>query len=115
MRPFGWTLALLSGAVWGMAFWSWGLPMPIPMRVVATALLLVALPAASRAGALAAAGFALGMGASSGLLLAVSGQLFVEWWGLVPASALVAGVGLLAHGALRDLSRLDPSRPGPVR
>ena len=38
-RAAGWTLALLAGGVWGVAFFSWGLPLPIPGRVAATLIL----------------------------------------------------------------------------
>ena len=85
-----------------MAFFSWGLPLAIPMRVGVTVLLLLALAASSRAGLLAAAAFALGTGVSSALLLAAGGQLFIEWWGMVPASALMIGVGLLGVGLVHD-------------
>lgn len=105
----GLVLAGLSGAVWGVAFWSWGLPLPIPIRIVATVLLLTAMSAASPAGRLAAIAFAFGMSASSALLLASSGQLFVEWWGLVPAGSLVAGLLLLALAIGRaSPAALDP-------
>jgi hypothetical protein len=94
--------AFLAGNVWGMAFFSWGLPLAIPMRVGVTALLLLALAASSRAGLLAAATFALGTGVSSAVLLAAGGQLFMEWWGLVPGSALLIGVSLLGIGLVHD-------------
>lgn len=94
----GWTAAFLGGGVWGIVFFSWGLPLPIPMRVIATMLLVATLTAASRAGRLAGAAFALGMGASSALLLALSGLLFADWWFLVPAAALGAGIAL--HGVV---------------
>ena len=90
-----------------MAFFSWGLPLDMPMRIGVTALLLLALAASSRAGMLSAAAFALGTGTSSALLLAAGGQLFVEWWGLVPATALLVGVGLLGVGLLAGRSALD--------
>jgi hypothetical protein len=106
MRPLGFALALIAGAVWGVAFWSWGLPLPIPVRIATTVLLVAALAAASGAGMLAAGAYALGMGVSSGLLLALYGQLFVDWWGLVPASALAAGVTLIGW----SLARLSPER-----
>lgn len=98
----GWTLSLLAGGVWGMAFFSWGLPLPIPARIATTALLLAAIAGASRGGMIAAGAFAIGMGASSSLLLASSGMLLTEWWGLVAATALTTGVGLHAAVLLRS-------------
>ena len=100
--PAGWVVGFTSGGVWGMAFFSWGLPLPIPARVLVTVLLLLALSASSRPGMLAAGAFALGMGATSSLMLALSGSLLTEWWGLVPATSLVGGVGLHAVVLLRD-------------
>ena len=88
-------LGFAAGAVWGVAFFSWGLPLPIPARIIVTALLVLALSVASRPGLLAAGAFSLGMGASSASLLASGGLLF-EPWGLVPATALLVGVGLHA-------------------
>ena len=101
-RVVGWTLSLLAGGVWGMAFFSWALPLTIPVRIATTALLVVAIATASRGGMLAAGAFALGMGTSSSVLLASSGMLLSEWWVIVSATALAVGVGL--HGAvlLRD-------------
>ena len=98
----GWVTAFLAGSIWGMAFFSWGLPLDIPMRIGVTALLLVVLAASSRAGVLAASAFMLGTGVSSALLLAAGGQLFVEWWGVIPGAALLIGVSLLGAGLLRD-------------
>jgi hypothetical protein len=98
----GWTLSLLAGGVWGAAFFSWGLPLTIPMRVATTVLLLLAIATASRGGMLAAGAFAIGMGASSSLLLASSGMLLVEWWGLVSVTALTVGVGLHAAALSRE-------------
>ena len=89
---------MVAGAVWGMAFFSWGLPLTIPMRVATTVLLVAAMATTSRAGMLAAGAFALGMGASSSLLLASSGMLLSEWWGLVSAGAMTVGVGF--HGVV---------------
>ncbi|HYI65334.1 MAG TPA: hypothetical protein VEW95_00255 [Candidatus Limnocylindrales bacterium] len=97
----GWTFSLLAGGVWGMAFFSWGLPLTIPMRIATTVLLLAAIATASRGGMLAAGAFALGMGASSSILLASSGMLLSDWWGLVAAAALAAGVGLHVAALLR--------------
>jgi hypothetical protein len=65
-------------------------------------LLLVVLAASSRAGLLAASAFLLGTGVSSALLLAAGGQLFIDWWGIVPASALAMGASLFGIGLLRD-------------
>jgi hypothetical protein len=98
----GWVTAFLAGAVWGMAFFSWGLPLDIPMRAGVNILLLVVLAASSRAGLLAASAFLLGTGVSSALLLAAGGQLFIDWWGIVPATALTTGVSLFGVGLLRD-------------
>ena len=95
----GWLLGLGAGGVWGMAFFSWGLPLPLPARAATTVLLVAALAAASRSGLLAAGAFALGMGASSGILLASGGQL-IEWWSVVPAVALLGGVALHAAALL---------------
>jgi hypothetical protein len=97
----GWAAGFLAGSVWGVAFFSWGLPLSIPDRVVATVLLAVAFAAASRSGMLAAGAFTLGMGASSALLLASSGLLLADGWGLVSAAALAGGVGLHAGAVLR--------------
>ena len=98
----GWVTAFLAGTVWGMAFFSWGLPLDIPMRIGVTALLMVVLAASSRAGLMAASAFMLGTGVSSALLLAASGQLFVDWWGVVPAAALTVGAGLVAIALVGD-------------
>ena len=96
----GWTAALLAGGVWGVVQFSWGLPFPPVLRFAGTALLVATLAASSRSGMVAAGAFTLGMGVSSSLLLASSGLLFTEWWGLVPATALLAGV-VLHSDALR--------------
>jgi hypothetical protein len=98
----GWVAAFLSGGVWGVAFFSWGLPLPIPLRIAGTVLIVVVLAAASRQGMLAASAFTLGMGASSLVLVTSSGLLVSDGWGLVPAAALVAGVGLHALVLLRE-------------
>lgn len=103
----GAALCLGAGLVWGMAFFSWAVPLSVPVRVAATVLLVAALAAAARPGLLAAAGFALGMGSSSAFLLASGGQLFLEWWGLVPAVALVAGLALLVAALRRPVSAPD--------
>ena len=108
MTAAGLVVSFLSGTVWGVTFWSWGLPLPIPFRVLGTVLLLTAMSAASRAGTIAAAAFALGMGASSALLLAMGGQLFVDWWALVPAGALLAGVSLSCVALLREARLPEP-------
>src|SRR3990170_4581978 len=84
----GWAVGFIAGGVWGMAFFSWGLPLPIPARVLATVLLVAALAAASRGGMLAAGAFTLGMGASGSLLVASSGLLFADPLALVPLTAL---------------------------
>lgn len=102
-QAVGWLLGYAAGAVWGVAFFSWGLPLPIPARVVVTALLILALAAASRTGLLAAGAFSLGMGASSATLLS-SGSLLFEPWGLVPATMLLGGLALHA-AALRPVER----------
>jgi hypothetical protein len=98
----GWTLSLLAGGVWGLAFFSWGLPLTIPMRVGTTALLLTAIATASRGGMLAAGASALGMGASSSLLPASSGMFLSEWWGLLSVTALTVGVALHAAVLSRE-------------
>ena len=100
----GWLLGLCAGGVWGVAFFSWGLPLPIPARVVGTVVLVAALAVTSRHGLLAGGAFALGMGATSGLVVVSSGLLFAGWWGVVPASALLAGLALHAT-ALRPFER----------
>jgi len=102
VRPAGAALALLSGGAWGVAFWSWGLPLPVPWRVASTVLLVLALAASSRAGLVAAAAFAFGMGAGSSLVLAGNGILFADWWWLVPAAALVTGLALASVALARD-------------
>lgn len=101
-RLVGWVLALLAGAVWGVAFFSWGLPLSIPARAVATLLLVGALAVASAPGRLAAGAFALGMGVSSSFVVLLSGDLF-EWWMLVPVIALLGAAVLhaLSIGFLR--------------
>jgi hypothetical protein len=98
----GWTAAFLAGGVWGVTQFSWGLPLSLPVRYGATVLLVVTLAAASRNGRLAAGAFTLGMGASSSFLLASSGLLFADWWGVVPAAAFLAGVFLHAWVLLRN-------------
>lgn len=85
-----------------MAFFSWGLPLTIPVRIATTVLIVAAIASASRGGTFAGGAFALGMGASSSLLLASSGMLLPEWLGLVPATGLVAGVGLHGAALLRE-------------
>ncbi len=97
----GWVLSLLAGGVWGMAFFSWGLPLTVPVRIATSVLLIVVVATSSRGGMLAAGAFALGMGATSSLLLASSGMLFSEWWGMVAATALAAGIGLHSAALLR--------------
>lgn len=97
----GWVIGFIAGGVWGMAFFSWGLPLPIPARILATVLLVAALAAASRGGMLAAGAFTLGMGASGSLLVASSGLLFADPLALVPLAALLAGAGLHAIVLLR--------------
>ncbi|MGH2417412.1 MAG: hypothetical protein ACRDFY_03680 [Candidatus Limnocylindria bacterium] len=98
----GWTAAFLAGAVWGVVLFSWGLPLPLPLRFGATVLLVTVLAASSHRGMLAAGAFALGIGVSSSLLLASSGLLFAEWWALLPAAGLVAGVALHARALLHE-------------
>ena len=100
----GWTLACSAGAVWGVAFFSWGLPLPIPGRVAATVLLLLAMSVASRAGRLGAGAFALGMGITSAFSVIGTGEL-LEWWSLIPVLALAASVAL--HAAMLRGSRDD--------
>jgi len=97
----GWAAALLAGCVWGVVQFSWGLPFPLLVRFAGTALLVASLAASSRSGMVAAGAFTLGMGVSSSLLLASSGLLFAEWWGLVPATAWLAGVVLHADALMR--------------
>ena len=82
-RAAGWTLALLAGGVWGVAFFSWGLPLPIPARVAATLLLVLAMSVASPAGRLGAGAFTLGMAISSAIVVIRTGEL-LEWWSTVP-------------------------------
>lgn len=94
-RSAGWTLALLAGGVWGVAFFSWGLPLPIPARVAATLLLLLAMSVASSAGRLAAGAFTLGMGITSAAVVIGTGEP-LEWWIGVPVLAFVASVVLHA-------------------
>lgn len=95
-RAVGWTLALLAGGAWGVAFFSWGLPLPIPARVAATVLLVLAMSVASPAGRVGAGAFTLGMGITSAVLVVGTGEL-VEWWSAVPVIALLAGA--LLHAA----------------
>ena len=99
----GWTLAVLAGGVWGVAFFSWGLPLPIPARVAATLLLVLAMSVASAAGRLGAGAFTLGMAITSGVVVIGTGEL-LEWWSAVPMAALVASVALHADSlrGLRD-------------
>jgi hypothetical protein len=92
-RATGWTLACLAGGVWGVAFFSWGLPLPIPARVAATVLVVVAMSVASSAGRLAAGAFTLGMGITSAVVVIGTGEP-VEWWSGVPVLAFVASVAL---------------------
>lgn len=106
MRPgrdevAGHSLALLAGGVWGIAFFSWGLPLPILVRAGATVLLLTALAAASRQGRRGAGVFAIGMGLSSAYLVAASG-LFGSVWTLVPLSALLTGACLYLWSVRRE-------------
>lgn len=102
-RVAGWMLALLAGGAWGVAFFSWGLPLPIPARAAATGLLVVALAVASANGRLGAGAFTLGMGITSAAVVIGSGEL-LEWWTAVPVLALVASVALhaAAHPGSRD-------------
>jgi hypothetical protein len=81
----------------------------MPARIVGTVLIVVALAAASRPGMLAGGAFALGMGASSLVLVAFSGLLFTDGWGLVPAAALLAGVGLHALALLGGTDGVEAS------
>jgi hypothetical protein len=97
-RAAGWTLALLAGGVWGVAFFSWGLPLPIPARVAASGLLVLAMSLASPAGRLGAGAFTLGMGITSAVVVIGTGEL-LNWWSAVPVFALVASVAL--HAAAR--------------
>jgi hypothetical protein len=90
----GWLLAFLAGGIWGVAFFSWGLPLPLAERIALTAFIVVALTIASRAGLLAAAAFCLGMGATSSVVIVSSGLGTVEWWALVPVAGLAAGMVL---------------------
>ena len=87
----GWTVAVLAGGVWGVAFFSWGLPLSVAERIALTAFLAVALAISSRAGSLAAGAFCLGMGASSALLVVSSDLRALEWWALIPVAGLVVG------------------------
>jgi hypothetical protein len=97
----GSSAAFVAGGFWGVAIFSWGLPFPMELRIGSTALLIVVLAAASHAGRASAATFALGMATTSGLLLALSGQL-ISTWGLIPLAALAAGVSLVVRAILWD-------------
>ena len=94
-RGAGWTLAPLAGGVWGVAFFSWGLPLPIPARIAATGLLVLAMSVASAAGPLAAGAFTLGMAITSAVVVIGTGEL-LQWWSAVPVLALVASAFLHA-------------------
>jgi hypothetical protein len=100
-RATGWTLAVLAGGVWGVAFFSWGLPLPLPARVAATLLLVIAMSVASPAGRLGAGAFTLGMAITSGVVVIGTGEL-VEWWSAVPVLALAASVALHADSLRRS-------------
>ena len=88
-------MAILAGGVWGVAFFSWGLPLPIPARVAATLLLVLAMSVASPAGRLGAGAFMLGMAITSGVGVIGTGEL-LEWWSAVPVVALLGSVALHA-------------------
>ena len=94
-RAAGWTLAVLAGGVWGVVFFSWGLPLPLPARFAATILLALALSVASPGGRLAAGAFTLGMAITSSVVVIGTGEL-LQWWSAVPVVALVASVALHA-------------------
>jgi len=97
----GSSAAFVAGGLWGVAIFSWGLPFPMELRVASTALLIVVLAASTRAGRISAATFAMGMAATSGLLLALSGQL-ISTWGLIPLAGLAAGVSLVVRAILSE-------------
>jgi hypothetical protein len=97
----GSSAALVAGGIWGVTIFSWAFPFPMELRVASTGLLIAVMAAASRAGRVSAATFALAMAASSGLLLAASGEL-VSACGPVPLAALAAGVTLAARAILWD-------------
>lgn len=98
-RAAGWTLALLAGGVWGVAFFSWGLPLSIPARVAATVLLVLAMSLASAAGRLAAGAFTLGMAVISGVVVSGTAE-FLEWGSALVVVAVVASVALHAGSLL---------------
>ena len=97
----GSSAAFVAGGFWGVTIFSWGLPFPMELRVASTALLITVLALSGRAGRISAAIFTLAMAATSGLLLAASGEL-VSAWGLVPLAALAAGVTLATLAILWD-------------
>jgi hypothetical protein len=97
----GSSAAFVAGGIWGVTIFSWGLPFPMELRIASTALLIIVLAAASRAGCVSAGTFALGMAATSGVLLAASGEL-ISPWGLVPLAALASGVSLVVRAILSD-------------
>lgn len=90
-----WALASLAGAVRGVFFMSWSLPLTIPMRLIVTAMIVVALTVTGSVERLAAGGFLAGMAAATGVLLALAGWPEDLW--LVPVMLLL-GVGLHAAG-----------------
>ena len=98
----GWAAAFLAGGVWGVVLFSWGLPLPLPVRLGGTVLLVTVMAASSRQGTLAAGAFAFGIGVSSSILLAASGLLLAEWWGLVSAGGLLGGLALHARSLLSE-------------